>query len=122
MAALKMETTDKMLLKRKLNFVKKLNSNPYTRTLINRLIEETKRNEEKISKKSILSELEGIFSCEIRNSEELSKLWDSKVKEMCRESKELEKDGIIESLRFCLNSNLANKKNKQILELLTKSY
>ncbi|RNA31301.1 hypothetical protein BpHYR1_033896 [Brachionus plicatilis] len=67
-------------------------------------------------------ELEGIFSCKIRNSEELSKLCDSKVKEMCRERKELERDGIIESLRYCLNSNLADKKNKQILELLTKSY
>ncbi|RNA00979.1 hypothetical protein BpHYR1_025203 [Brachionus plicatilis] len=71
-----METTYKMLLKRKLNFVRNLNSDPCTRTLINGLIEETKGKREKISRNSILSELEGIYTREIGNSEEKSKLCD----------------------------------------------
>ncbi|RNA18215.1 hypothetical protein BpHYR1_009725 [Brachionus plicatilis] len=80
---LSMETTGKMFLKRKLN------SNPFTRTLINGLIEESKGNGEKI-----ISELEGIFTHEIGNSEEPRKLCEIKVKEMYEERKELEKDKI----------------------------
>ncbi|CAF0893931.1 unnamed protein product [Brachionus calyciflorus] len=122
MTALEMESTDTMLLKRKLKFVKNLCANSFTKIFINNLLTNESETVKKINKNSIINELEVLFEQNIEDCDELNQLCDSKTREIIINHKLMKKDGVVESIKYCLNTHLSDPKSHRILELLTKPY
>ena len=124
MHALDMETTEMMLLRRKLYFMKRLMINKFTRELVTSLLKESRQNGKNTNKKSVLNELHEILVNEnegIENLEDLEDKINFKIKEISLNNRECKKDGIVESIKFCIAGSMTKEKQEKILQLLTKA-
>ena len=121
MSALDMETTQSLLLKRKLSFVGRLEKNEFTKNLVNNIILESRSLRKPLSKKSMILEIINILEIDT-NIESLSKKAHERIKEENTAAKLEKKDGLVESIKYCISGNLSSEKQKKILELLTKPF